>query len=137
MEPDWPRIVITLLTVAAFVLSAAGLWRARSGARDGVKAMNEERRLRDELLTEMQATTRSEDASHEAKAAANAIWHAKHEAAGLEAHDARAVRDGREFLAERIIHELDQGSRLDVVLVGLGLLCGLAASIWGTWLSQP
>ena len=38
------------------------------------------------------------------------------------------------MLAERIIHELDQGSRIDVVLVGLGLLCGLAASIWGTWL---
>ncbi|MDJ0379078.1 hypothetical protein [Cryobacterium sp. PH31-L1] len=45
------------------------------------------------------------------------------------------MNDGREFLAERIVRELNAATKADVALVALGLFCGLAAIIWGTWLA--
>lgn len=134
MDLDWPRICITALTVAAFALSAIGLLLIRRDAAAAVGRMENERALRDEFAAELHVITHDENASGESIVTAAELWKKRHEEAGLEPHSSQSVNDGREFLAERIIRELDQGSRVDVVLVGLGLLCGLAASIWGTWL---
>jgi len=61
-------------------------------------------------------------------------WVDGHKALGLEPWTRDSMDTGREFLAEGIIRGLEGSSRGDVLLVGIGLVCGLAASIWGTWL---
>lgn len=134
MDLDWPRIAITVLTVAAFALSTAGLLLIRRDAARGVSRMEAERLARNTFSNELQAVTHSESTTPEQREAARVLWVKRHEEIGIEPHTYQHVNEGRELLAERIIRELDQGSRVDVVLVGLGLLCGLAASIWGTWL---
>jgi len=137
MEPDWPRIAITLLTVAAFVLSATGLLLIRRDTARGVKRMDADRAARTQFSAELHEVTHDPESTHEEQAIALTRWRQQHAEAGIEAHTYKTLEEGREVLAERIIRELEQGSRVDVVLVGLGLLCGLAASIWGTWLPQP
>lgn len=134
MDLDWPRICITALTVAAFALSAAGLLLIRRDAARGVSRMEAERVARTMFSNEHRAVTHDDSSTQEQREAAHALWMKRHEEIGIEPHTYRHIEEGREVLAERIIHELDQGSRVDVALVGLGLLCGLAASIWGTWL---
>jgi ethanolamine ammonia-lyase small subunit len=58
----------------------------------------------------------------------------RYQQAGLDLQTIELAEQGREPLAEKLVEEFHGGSRVDVVLVGAGLLCGLAASIWGTWL---
>ena len=131
---DWSRSCITLLTVAAFGLSAAGLLLVRNSAAAAVQRTRRDREVRDRLLLEMEKVT--EVPSQDTQLYRDAVdrWEAAHHELGLTPHTRDSVKRGYEPLAEMIIHELDQGSRVDVVLVGLGLLCGLAASIWSTWL---
>jgi len=134
MDLDWPRIWITLLTVAAFALSAIGLLLIRGDAARGVSRMVGERGARRTFTSELRAVTRDEASTQDQREKAHALWLRRHEEIGIKPHTYDNVEQGREPLAERIIHELDQGSRIDVVLVGAGLLCGLAASLWSTWL---
>jgi hypothetical protein len=133
MDPDWPRICITLLTVAAFVLSAVGVGRIRKDASQAVGRMERERRLRDRFSTQLRLVKHG-DSSPEEIQAATQRWRDQHAAAGLEPHSYKTINDGREPLAERIIVELHAGSRIDFWLVVAGISCGLAASIWSTWL---
>lgn len=134
------QIAITILTVAAFGLSAIGLMGARRHAQLGVARMESERALRKSFQNDLhaqQAVAQDEPDREKAQAirdGANAAWVDAHVRAGLEPWSFTAVNDGREFLAERIIQELDTWSRADVWLVGIGLLCGLTAGIWDIWL---
>lgn len=127
------KVGITVLTIAAFGLSAAGLWLIRRDAERGVQRMESERQVREQFSAELFAAT-PVDVSQADRDVANARWRKQHEDAGLEPHSWKSVDAGREFLAERIIRELGQGTRVDFWLVGFGLLCGLAASLWSTWL---
>jgi len=135
MDLDWPRVIITLLTLAAFGLSTTGLVLIRRDAGRAVVRLQREQRLRSQYSGELHAVTSREDVTLAESDAALQRWRQQHEAAGIYAATWNTV--GEEPLAERIILELREGSRLDFWLVGLGLLCGLAASIWGTWLPQP
>lgn len=136
----WAQIVITVLTVAAFVLSAVGLLGARRHAKAGVARMEDERVLRSRERARQDAAceqaTREPDKARvaELRRAADSEYVAAHTTVGLEPWTLTSMDVGREFLAERIIRELDTSTRGDVVLVGIGLLCGLAAGIWDVWL---
>jgi hypothetical protein len=134
MDLDWPRIWITVLTVAAFALSATGLLLLRRDAARSVSRMDGERVARDTFTDELRAVTQNDASTQDQREEAHALWVRQHEEIGIKPLTYGNLEQGREPLAERIIRELDQGSRVDVVLVGAGLLCGLAASIWGTWL---
>jgi len=135
MDLDWPRVTITLLTLAAFGLSSTGLVLIRRDAGRAVVRLQREQRLRSQYSAELHAVTSREDVTLAESDAALQRWQRQHETAGIHVPTWNTV--GEEPLAERIIVELREGSRLDFWLVGLGLLCGLAASIWGTWLPQP
>lgn len=135
------QIAITVLTVAAFVLSAVGLMGARRHAQGGVLRMEQERSLRQAFREELKvrhAETQKKmpdvESFNAASRAASVAWLDAHSEAGIEPWTNRSVSEGREFLAERIIRELDTSTRGDVILVGLGLLCGLTAGIWDIWL---
>ena len=131
---DWPRIWITLLTVAAFGLSAAGLLLVRNSAAAAVQRTRHDREVRDRLLLEMETVTEVPNQDLQLYKDAVDRYEAAHRELGLTPHARDSVKRGYEPLAEMIIYELDQGSRVNVLLVGLGLLCGLTASIWSTWL---
>jgi len=135
MDLDWPRVAITVLTLAAFGLSTAGLVLIRRDAGRAVVRLERERHLRSHYSAELHAVTSRDDVTPEEREAAGLRWRQQHDAAGMYVTTWNTI--GEEPLAERIIVELREGSRLDFWLVGLGLLCGLAASIWGTWLPQP
>lgn len=126
-------ICITALTVAAFVLSAAGLLHVRSSAAAGMARMENDRSVRDTLRAQYLTEHAAASAQPEREAALQR-WYDRHDAAGVEPHTRQTLEDGREVLAERSVRELNTGSRADLVLVGLGLLCGLAASVWSIWL---
>jgi hypothetical protein len=127
------NVCITVLTIAAFVLSATGLLFVRRDAAAAVARMDNDRtvreRLRVQLRRDLDAAVTDED-----REAALQRWRDDHAAADVEPHTYQTVETGREVLAERIIRELSAGSRTDLVLVGLGLLCGLAAGLWSIWL---
>lgn len=133
MNPDWPRICITVLTVAAFGLSAAGLVHVWFASRRSQAQMRAEVEAKQEIWDEM-AEVLSVETDSELRQAAFALREERYQQAGLELQTIELAEQGREPLAEKLVEEFHGGSRVDVVLVGLGLLCGLAASIWGTWL---
>lgn len=124
---------ITALTLAAFVLSAAGLLLIRRDAAAAVTRMENDRSVRERLRVQLKDDLAAAGTQEEADAA-HQRWRVDHAAAGVEPHTYAIVESGREVLAERIIRELSAGSRTDLVLVGLGLLCGVAASVWSIWL---
>ncbi|TAJ48863.1 MAG: hypothetical protein EPO52_05695 [Herbiconiux sp.] len=134
------QIVVTVLTVAAFVLSAIGLWGARRGARKAAMQMDVERQQRADIRAEyarLGALAKNEtgkDRKAELEAEQAQYWMKAHAAKGLEAWSYTMIETGRELLAERMIRGLDSSSRVDVILLGIGLVCGLTAGIWGTWL---
>ena len=123
------KVIVTVLTVGGFVLTLLGAWRLLRGSQEGVRRMEEERATRDRLRNVLRAapegTTGGPNPLEE--------WREGHRLAGLEPFDYRAVNDGREFLAERIIRELETSSRGDVALVVSGVLLGLAASLIDIW----
>jgi hypothetical protein len=125
----WLKVIVTALTIAGFALTLLGAWRLLSGARAGVRRMEGERATRDRLRRELKAapegTTGGTNPVEE--------WREGHRRAGLEPYDIAAVNDGREFLAERIIRELETSSRGDVALVVIGVVLGLTASLIDIW----
>ncbi|PZE73439.1 hypothetical protein [Curtobacterium sp. MCBD17_019] len=129
----WANALITLLTVAAFILSSLGLYLVHRDAAAAVQRMEHDRDLRNRLRDEYHHALAAAN-SPRAREAASVHWRSAHEEAGLEPYTRDSIGEGREYLAERIIRELSAGSRLDFVLVGIGLLCGLAASVWSIWL---
>jgi len=129
---DWPRIWITLLTLAAFGLSGTGLALIRRDANRGVVRLQREQRLREQYSADLRAVTTRSGVTQRERDEANARWQQQHELAGIRLTTRNTV--GEEPLAERIILELREGSRLDFWLVGAGLLCGLVASLWSVWL---
>lgn len=130
---DWPRVCITVLTVAAFALSAAGLLHVWLSSRRTQARMAAEialkRKIWDELDSVLATSTDTAD-----REAAFLKRRDRHDEAGLELQTIELAEQGREPLAEKLVQQFHGGSRVDAVLVGLGLLCGLAASIWSTWL---
>ena len=116
---DWSRSCITLLTVAAFGLSAAGLLLVRNSAAAAVQRTRHDREVRNRLLLEMEKVT--EVPSQDTQLYRDAVdrWEAAHHELWLTPHTRDSVKRGYEPLAEMIIDELDQGSRVDVILVGL------------------
>lgn len=130
------QIGVTLLSVAAVLFSAVGVLRLRRGAVSAQRRMDGERALRNEIRDRLRLRQKAAPegtAGNEDLQMAMVAWRAEHEAADIEPFTWQSVNDGREFLAERIILELARNSRSGTVLVGIGLACGLAASIWGTW----
>lgn len=121
------NIMITVLTVAAFVLSTIGLLGARQHAAMGIARMERERTLRDRIRAEAKADEALGGMRPDE-------WQNRHAAVGLEPVTYETINQGREFLAERIVRELDRTTKSDVVLIGLGLLCGLVASVWSIWI---
>lgn len=102
--------------------------------------MEQERALREEFREDLRVRHAEAqkvpdvEGRNAASRAASASWLDAHNDAGIEPWTNRSVSEGREFLAERIIRELDTSTRGDVILVGVGLLCGLTAGIWDIWL---
>lgn len=129
---DWPRICITLLTLAAFGLSSTGLVLIRRDAHRGVARLRREQRLREQYSADLRAVTSRSDVTQDEHDAALGRWRQQHTLAGIRITSWDTAGD--EPLAERIILELREGSRLDFWFVGVGLLCGLVASLWSTWL---
>lgn len=61
-------------------------------------------------------------------------WVAAYEVAGLEAPTIANLGSGREPIAEDLVRELSEGSQADLWIAGAGLVLGLVASVWGTWI---
>lgn len=129
---DWARLCITIMTLAAFGLSGTGLVLIRRDAQRGVVRLQREQRLRAKYSAELHAVTSRSDVTQQEHNAALARWQQQHALAGIRLSSWDTI--GEEPLAERIILELREGSRLDFWLVGTGLLCGLVASMLSTWL---
>jgi len=130
---DWPRVCITVLTVAAFALSAVGLLHVWLSSRRTQAEMAAEIALKQEIWNEL-AGVLSTSTDSGVRQAALLKREERYDRAGLELQTIELIEQGREPLAEKLVKQFYGGSRVDAVLVGLGLLCGLAASIWGTWL---
>jgi len=136
------QIVITILTVAAFGFSAAGVLRARSHARGSVGAHERDKTIRAQLTKRMEiaydAATAEPDPARQQQMRTAALdrWHAEHREHGLVPRTRDNADVGTEELAEKMLRgTLESSSGWDIALIALGLLCGLAASLWGTWLT--
>jgi hypothetical protein len=137
MEID-ARVIITALAVLGFALSAFGAFRLLAQSRGGVRRMNEDRQLRDGLLVASRRDRERiaqlpEEEREAAQKEATARWVGGHTEAGIEPYGWQSVNSGREPLAERIIEELGESSKVDVALILAGLVLSLASGMVDTW----
>jgi len=135
------QTVITILTVAAFGFSAAGVLRARSHARGSVGAHERDKTIRAQLAERKDIAYSAADAEpdptkqQQMRTAALERWHAEHREHRLVPRTRDNADVGTEELAEKMLRgTLEGSSGWDIALIALGLFCGLAASIWGIWL---
>jgi hypothetical protein len=131
------QVGITVLTILAFMFSGWGVLHVLLSARRTA------RRVRDDEVANRTADDAYRDAlgiagliadadgQSAARKAAVDVWYKDYADRGLLAPSIE--NSAREPLAERLIDELADGSRADAILVGVGLLFGLAASLWATW----
>lgn len=136
------QVAVTTLTIIAVVLAGAGLLHALMSTLALVRETDAERRLRAAFRDEFEVTiatlaadktmTATERSARQNKA--HLDWRQRHVDAGIEAWDGNASKLGREFLAERLVRDLNESTRTDFTIAGIGLVLGVIASIWGTWL---
>ena len=127
-------------TLVATQRVKSGTWAVRPASIDSWLSsrrtqaeMTAEVNLKQEIWDEL-AKVLSTSSNSDVRQAAFQRRENRYDEAGLELHTIGLAEQGREPLAEQLVEQFHGGSRVDVVLVGLGLLCGLVASIWGTWL---
>ena len=138
----WQRVVVTALTLLAFAMASGGLLHAfltgRRVARrvSGLPALR--RAMDDEHQRRTDAIGAQRELSQETRGkllnAETRRWIAAYEAAGLEAPTIANLGSGREPIAEDLVRELSEGSQADLWVAGAGLVLGLVASVWGTWI---
>lgn len=137
----WQRVAVSVLTVVAFALASGGLLHAfLSTARiaqrvERVQATR--RRITQALSVEMERIAALDPALEDLAAlqtAANRKFHDDHAAAGIVPWGYQESDYGAEPVAESLVRELSSGTRADLWIAGAGLLLGLAASLWGTWI---
>jgi len=134
------RLVVTALAVIGFGLSVFGAFRLLAQSRNGVERMNADRVVRARLVAAQSAENIRNlnlvgEERERAISESATRWVEGHAAAGLEPYGFKAINEGREFLAERIIEELGKSTRFDVGLVLAGLIFGLASGVIDTWLN--
>lgn len=134
MDLEMARWVVATLTVAAFALSIWGAARLWIGARRATTRLERERRARRWTLDELVAAQKEAGENQAELRAAMVKYQEDRAAAGLPEWTYDAVTRGEEPFAERIVEEMASSTRVDVTLVGAGLILGLAASLWGIWL---
>lgn len=142
VDDTWQRIVVTILTVVAFGLASGGLFHAFLSMQQATRRAERQRTLRAEFRdrhhSEKEEINGRTDLSTDKRNAllreASDRWRGWHVEAGIEPWTYQASNDAREFLAEGLIHDLSEGTRSDLWIAGAGLVLGLIASVWGTWL---
>lgn len=131
------QIGVTVLTVAAFAFSGWGVLHVLLSAQRTARRLREDEIANQSADDELSAAQRAADTISDrdererAKREAVRVWYQRYADRGLLAPSIE--HSAREPLAERLIGEIAVGSRGDAILVGIGLVLGLAASLWSTW----
>lgn len=135
----WQQVSITMLTLAAFVLSGVGLLGSRRHALAAVRKMDEEQAVRSRLTAQLidaqpvAAEERDQEMAQLLRSRANESRRTGHTAAGIKPRTRENADTGREFLAERMIRQVSSSTKTDSWSLGIGLVCGLTAANWSTW----
>jgi hypothetical protein len=141
----WQRASVTVLTVVAFAMTAGGLLHAYVSTREFARSVAVTIAKRHDLARVIEdqyaLIQRDPNLTPEQRDAAQQAAEVRLQE--MEDEYNRSARipllftrtpPGVEPVAESLVHGLSQGSQVDLWVAGVGLILGLAASIWGTWI---